>query len=114
MPPIPFVENGEILSFVAPTGGTTVGVGLLIGTNLFVVCKETVAAGVLTTGAVVGVWTLAKDAVTIALGDPIYWDAANKAVTNVAGSLQRIGTAWSAQVAGDPTVKVNIGKSGTA
>lgn len=73
------------VDLVAPSGGVTVGVPLLIG-NLFVIPSVTVAAGKPFAGTRRGVHTLPKtSAQAWTAGDLIYFDAANSRLDNTPG-----------------------------
>src|SRR4051794_13980504 len=92
-----FVKSGRVLSLIAPTGGVTTGVGVLLET-VFAVALVTASAGVAFEGAVTGVWDLAKNSTDVwVVGDKIYWDNANKRCTNLpAAGFRYIGTASAA------------------
>ena len=95
-----FSAPGVVVDAIAPSGGTTGGVGVLIGTALFGIAEQTAAAG-----ANVGLFTIgladhAKAAVAIAFGDIAYWDNTAKLVTTVATSNTKIGVFVKNDVAG--------------
>lgn len=72
-----YIQPGECLDLVAPTGGVESGKGYLIGT-LFVVAQQTVAAGATFVGCVMGVFALPKTGSQAwAEGQKVYWDRAN-------------------------------------
>jgi predicted RecA/RadA family phage recombinase len=101
-----FVQEGDVITITAPTGGTTSGVGVLIGA-LFGVATETVAAGVTTTIVVDGVVEIAKtSALAIAVGDRLFWDDTNKVVNKTATAQQHVGVAVEAAANPSGTVKM--------
>lgn len=89
-----YVQPGDTLTFPAPAGGVTSGVGVLIG-KVFVVALNTAAAGVNFDGAAEGVFDLAKtSAQAWTAGDKIYWDDANQRCDNApSGEFPCIGSA---------------------
>ena len=105
-----FIQPGDTITLIAPTGGVTVGKGVLIGT-IFAVATATVAAGSEFEGVVVGVVDLDKlnTEVWIA-GDKIYWDNANTRATNAPAAGSRlIGYAQLAAANPSTTGRVRIG-----
>ena len=103
-----FVQNGDIVDIVAPAGGTTSGVGVLVG-QLFGVALSTVAAGSTVAVGVSGVWEVAKtSALAISVGDPLYWDDTNKVVNKTATAQQKVGIAVSAAANPSATVRMLI------
>lgn len=100
------VQKGCNITVTAPTGGTTSGVGVLIG-NLFGVASNTVAVGVSTEIVTEGVFDLAKtSALAIAVGDLVYWDNTNKRVFKTASGNKLVGIATTA--AANPSSTVNV------
>ena len=105
-----FVQSGEMLDLVAPSGGVVAGKLYLIG-GLLVVASVTADAGVTFSGATEGVFDLdAKSTDTFAPGDPVYWDAATNGgqVTSTATSNTFVGAATEAKGSGDVTLTVNL------
>lgn len=106
-----FVQPGEILSLVAPSGGVVAGKGYLIGA-FFAVASVSVAAGLNFDGAVEGVFELdaegAGSGQDIVQGGPVYWDATNARATKTATGNTLIGAATVAKATLDTTVKVNL------
>lgn len=102
-----FVQKGETLTIAAPddvTSGQIVAVGALIG----------VAAGDAASGddmdlVTLGVFTLPKTSTdAVAVGDLVYFDAANGVVTldDDSGANALVGIAVTA--AGNPSGQVNV------
>lgn len=89
-----YVQPGEILTLIAPSGGVTAGVGVLIGA-IFAVASVTAAEGEEFAGAVRGVFDLAAathaSTQAIAAGAPAYWDNTAKVVTATAAGNTVIG-----------------------
>ena len=108
-----FVQPGTTVTMVAPSGGATAGVGILIG-QLFGVALETVIEGANFEMAVEGVFTLAKkDETAIAAGAPVYWDDTLKQVDDNSTSQKEVGIAveGKAVTAGLVTIKVLLIRS---
>lgn len=101
-----FVQNGDVLTMVAPAGGVVAGRGVLIG-QLFGVATGTVAATLPFEMARTGVFTLAKtSALALAIGDVVYWDDTNKVVNATATAQKEVGICVSAASNPSPTVDV--------
>jgi predicted RecA/RadA family phage recombinase len=106
-----FVQPGRQLTLVAPTGGVTTGVGVLIGTT-FVIALQTVLAGASFDGATSGAWDLAKLNTEVwAAGDKIYWDNANARATNAAASGARL-IGYAVLAAANPSTTGRVRLSG--
>ncbi len=79
-----FLQPGDTLKLIAPTGGTTKGVGFLSG-SIFAIALDTVAQTLPVEGMAVGVWSHAKTASQAwTAGQVVYWDDTNKVFSNVA------------------------------
>lgn len=103
------VQNGDMIDVAAPAGGTTSGAGVLVGTALFGVAANTVAAGAQVSIAVNKVWDLAKvSAMAFAVGDLVYWDNTAKLCTNVSSANTKIGVAVAAAANPSATVRVRL------
>lgn len=105
------VQDGDILTFIAPSGGVTSGNGYLIGAT-FVVANVSVAQDLPFAGSLTGVWDLPKVAVqTPAPGALLYWDNAAKNVTTTSAGNTLIGVHAAMAAAGgsDATIKVRLG-----
>lgn len=107
-----FIQEGDILTLTAPTGGVVSGNGYLIG-KLFVVATVTAAATALFAARVKGVIDLAKtSAQAWTEGQKIYWDDTNKRCDSDATLGQLIGVASAA--AANPSSTGNVRLNGTA
>lgn len=105
------IQDGNILTFVAPSGGVVSGNGYLIGT-IFGVATVAVAETLPFTLSVTGVYALPKAAtITPAPGAKLYWDNAAKNVTTTSASNTLIGVHAASVAAGasDPTIAVRLG-----
>lgn len=88
------ISSGDRLTVTSPSGGTTSGAGVLIGTNLFGVAETTSLAGDTVAVQVEGEFTLPSDTGTAyAVGDSLYWDNTNKRVTKTSASNTKVGYA---------------------
>jgi predicted RecA/RadA family phage recombinase len=77
------VQEGNVLEFVAPTGGVTAGTGVKIG-DILVIALETAAQTVKFRGQRTGVVTHAKlSAQAWTEGQQVNWDDTNKRFTTV-------------------------------
>lgn len=106
-----YLQGGEALDLVAPSGGVTSGVGVLIG-SIFAVASITAAAGATFAGITEGVveHAAATHATTqaIAAGGNVYWDDTAKVCTATATGNTLIGTAVEAKVSTVALVKVKL------
>lgn len=102
-----FLQPGESLTMVAPTGGVTAGVGVLIG-QIFGVALDTKAQTLSFELAIRGVFEVAKTAADeIAIGDALYWDDTAKEVNATSTAQKEVGYAVTAAPA-DTTTTVQI------
>ena len=103
-----FRQPGDIISIVAPTGGVTSGVGVLI-VSLFGVATTTTTVGLPAEIVVEGVVEIAKtSALAIAVGDRLYWDDTAKVVNKTATAQVMVGVAVSAAANPSPTVWMKL------
>jgi len=94
-----FVQEGHALDYVAPAGGVTAGVAVLIGTVL-VMPATTAAEGAMFSGWIEGVYDLPCATGTAWNSNvALYWDSANKRVTTTATDNTKIGMTAEAKVA---------------
>ena len=105
-----FVQPGESLDFVVPSGGCTSGVGLLIGA-MFLVAAVTAAEAETAAGSRVGVFDLAATAhastqAMTAFVTPVYWDNTTKKVTITATGNQLIGIAIADKASAATTARI--------
>jgi predicted RecA/RadA family phage recombinase len=111
-----FISPGTVLDgLVAPTGGVTVDVGVLVQ-NVVVVPQSTVAQTLTFSGYVEGVFTMAKASGNAwAVGQNLYWDTANNNwVTAQSATARRAGIAAAAAGSSDTTGAVKLNNIGAA
>lgn len=107
-----FNHPGDVVPFIAPSGGVTKGVPVLI-VNAFVIPKVTVAVGVEFNGDTVGVHTLPKTSAQAWVeGERIYWDDGNTRCDSDATLGQLIG--YATKVTANPTATGRVRLNGTA
>ena len=96
-----FIQEGDVLEFVAPSGGVTSGTCVKIG-DLLVLALDTAAVGVKFRGRRTGVISHAKlSAQAWTEGQQVNWDDTNKRFTTVTTGNYRAGVA--AAVAANPS-----------
>lgn len=106
-----FIQRGDVLTLVAPGGGVTNGVPLLIG-GLFCIPKETALATALFDADVTGVHSYTKTGSQAwTQGQAIYWNTSTAAFDSTSSTGPFVGVAVEAVAggAGDTTGKVRIG-----
>ena len=103
-----YVQPGTTVTMVAPSGGATAGVGILIG-QLFGVALTTAVENASFEMAVEGVFTLAKkDELAIAAGDPVYWNDTAKEVDDVSTAQKEVGVAGEARAVTAGLVTITV------
>lgn len=103
-----YVQPGDTITLTAPAGGITSGTGLLVGA-LFGVAATSAAAGAEVEAVTRGVFDLTKAAgIDFAVGDKAYWNAAAKAVTDVAAGNTLIGVAIQAAAIPAATARIRL------
>jgi predicted RecA/RadA family phage recombinase len=101
-----FVQEGDVLTYTAPTGGTVSGRGEKIG-DILVIATETKAQTLPFTGVRTGVVEHAKvSAQAWTEGQQVNWDAAAKVFTTVTTGNFRAGVAAAAAANPSATGKV--------
>ncbi|QEL26147.1 DUF2190 family protein [Bosea sp. F3-2] len=104
-----YIAPSDPVTVPAPAGGVVSGLAYLIGA-LFGVAGNTAAAGIGFPLHVRGVWSLPKAAgVNWLVGAKLYWDNANRVVTNVAAGSTLIGTARNDRINTDTDAEVIFG-----
>lgn len=106
-----FIQEGHTLN-LAPGADVAAGVGYMFGTGLFGVSLMDAVSGVASSFVTEGVVTIAKtDSLAIAVGDRVFWDAANKCVNKTPTSQVCVGicTKAVAATAGLLTVQIKLG-----
>lgn len=98
-----YVQPGVTVTVIAPAGGATAGVGLLVGA-LFGIAAITAAEGEEVEITTEGVFTHAKtSAQAWAQGALIYWDNAARRMTTAAASGANTLVGVAAQPADNPS-----------
>lgn len=106
-----YVQPGDCIDFLAPTGGVVAGTPVLIG-SILVIPTTTAAEGVSFAGCVTGVFTGPKaPSQAWTQGQQVYWDAGNARFSSdpSVGPHVGIATAAVADGAGDTTGSVRLG-----
>lgn len=86
-----FVQKGDVLSLIAPSGGVTKDVGYVIG-GIFVVAMTSAAQGESFLGKRGGVSSLAKSgSLTFTAGEKAFWDDTAKAIKKTSSGYFMIG-----------------------
>lgn len=102
-----YIQIGDTITAVAPTGGVTSGDGVLIG-SLFGVAAYSAAAGEEVELRTVGVFTLPKAAGAITFGSKAYFDGAAGNITGTATGNKLIGATIADAATGDATTLVRL------
>jgi predicted RecA/RadA family phage recombinase len=102
-----YVQPGETLTLIAPTGGVKSGDGFLVGA-IFAVAAYDAAAGTDVEGSTIGVFDLPKDASVIAQGQSVYWDNVAEKITTTATANTLVGKAVVAAGGSATTARVLI------
>lgn len=102
-----YISTGERINVVAPSGGLTAGQPYLVGSKLVIVVSGGVE-GATVSAMTEGVFELDKATGVIAIGQPLFWDAANEVVTTVAADNTLIGYAFKAALNADATAFVTL------
>lgn len=100
------IESGDVLTVTAPSGGTTSGVGVLIG-SIFGIAVTTNDAGDSVAIHRSGVFDHTAEGAgsgqAWAVGDKVYWDDTNKRLTKTSTSNTLVGHATAAKATADTT-----------
>jgi predicted RecA/RadA family phage recombinase len=105
-----YIQPGDVIEAVAPSGGIVAGQGMQIGLRLFGVALETKAEGETVQLKRSGMFTMAKtSALVINAGDVLYWDATNKVVNKTTSGQIAVGVAYSGAANPSPTVVMLVG-----
>lgn len=105
-----FVNEGDVIDFVAPSGGVVSGRVAVIA-NMAVVAVANVASGANAAGITKGTFTFPKASgasTSIAAGGYVYWDNTNSNVTVSATSNTKIGVAPYGAANADTSVTVRF------
>jgi predicted RecA/RadA family phage recombinase len=103
-----FVQRGNVLD-LDPGAAVAAGTGRLFGAALFGVAAVDAVAGARSAFVVEGVVEIAKtNALAIAVGDRLFWDAVNSVVNKTVAGQQQVGIAVEAAANPSATVKMLI------
>jgi predicted RecA/RadA family phage recombinase len=103
-----FIQNGDVITVTAPTGGVVSGDGVIVG-SLFGIAALTAAEGEPVEIATRGVYVLPKESTAIiAAGAPVAWDASAKRIDLPDTGLYPVGIATEAAGNGITTVRVRL------
>ncbi len=107
------VQEGRILTLVAPSGGVVSGSGYVIG-SLFVVALVTAAEGESFAGATEGVFAMTKVAAgsgkAFTAGEHVWYNNTSKAWDKTGSGLYQIGVAVDAAATTATTCNVMINR----
>lgn len=102
-----FLAEGRTISLIAPAGGVTAGVPVIVG-DVFAIPLATASAGASFVGYVEGVYTIAKaTGFTAAAGDSAYWNATSLNLTNDTAD-ELIGVYYVAAGSSDATASIRL------
>ena len=102
-----FVQPGDVVTVIAPSGGVVSGQGVLVG-YLFGVAAFAAAAGASVEIACEGVYTLPKATGALAVGDKLYWDATAGNLTATSSGNKWVAVAAKAALSADATVNAKL------
>lgn len=103
-----YVQKGDTLDVVAPSGGVTSGVGFFLGA-LFLIAASNADEGEVVAASRTGVFDHAAatgGGQSGAVGDPVYFDSNAKALTITASGNKLVGVLGAAKATGDTTARV--------
>lgn len=102
------IQNGDVITVTAPTGGVASGDGLIVG-SLFGIAAVTADEGEAVEIATRGVYVLPKEpTAVIAVGAQVAWDATAKQIDLPGTGLYPVGIATEAAGNGITTVRVRL------
>ena len=103
-----FIQNGDVITVTAPSGGVASGDGVIVG-SLFGVAAFTAAEGEAVEITTRGVYVLSKEpTAVIAVGAQVAWDAGAKQIDLPGTGLYPVGIATEAAGNGITTVRVRL------
>lgn len=103
-----FIQPGDVVTVIAPTGGVSSGDGVIVG-SLFGIAAKTAAQGESVELATTGVYDLPKlSSAVITAGARVSWDTAGKQVVLPDEDMYPIGIALIAAGNGITTVRVRL------
>ena len=103
-----FIKSGDPLTLIAPAGGVTTGVPLVL-VAIFAIPLTTAAATEEFEGATEGLWSLAKNtAKAFTEGEKVWWDDTAKECKGTGIGDFEIGVAEKAELAAATTLRVRL------
>ena len=109
-----YIQNGQVITGAAPTGGVTSGEGLIVG-NIFGVAAYSAAEGDPLELATTGVYKLPKaTAAVLTVGARVAWDNIGKNINVPGAGRFPVGVATEAAGNGVTGVAVRLDGVGTA
>jgi predicted RecA/RadA family phage recombinase len=106
-----FINDGDLIGVVAPSGGVVSGGLAVIGTNMFGVAQANAASGanaVIKCGGTHILRALNGASTSAAQGANAHWDATNANVTISATSNLKIGVFETAKANADVTARIRL------
>lgn len=102
-----FIQEGEVINVVAPSGGYASGDPVVVGGMVGIAVKDA-AEGETVAVNLCGVYEVTKATGAVSQGDRIYYDEAEGEFTTVSAGMVFAGFAWADQSGGDATVLVKL------
>lgn len=107
-----YIQPGDqAITIIAPTGGTTVGLPVLMSAAVgkLVIANKTALAGAVLEGFTEGVYELPKEApLVINQFEPVYWDNTAKKVTKTTSGNILLGHAAYGAISAAVLVQVRL------
>lgn len=105
------ISDANVIEVTAPSGGTTSGLGLLIG-SIFGIAVTTSLVGEVAPLRTEGIFDHTKEAAgsgqAFTAGDTVYWDDTNKRLTKTPTSNTKVGYAVAAALTTDTVLRFRI------
>ena len=111
--PCIYLQSDEMMPYTNTTAAAiAAGTVIVLSTGRIGVVGRQIPVGALGALYIEGIFRISKAAVAVAIGADLYYDATNCVATTVpaAGVNMWLGTAVSAQIAGDATVDFILGE----
>ncbi|WP_020179534.1 DUF2190 family protein [Methylopila sp. M107] len=102
-----FIQRGETVPLVSPTGGVKSGDGVLVG-SLFGVANHDAVEGSDVETTLTGVYDLPKSASALGEGAKAYWASGSKTIVGTASGNTLVGAVVRAAAADASTVRVRL------
>ena len=107
-----FIQEGNVLTFTAPSGGVTSGQGVLIGDTFGIVLADADEGDECEVGTV-GVYTIDKATDAMIEGEKLWWDdsAKNVTTTSASNTLAGVCVTLGGAASGDTEVDIRLNGS---